>query len=144
MNAIVRSNSKSLANPSGTARGVIAGLEEGTLASKLYTGGKAIATEGIVGSITGVPGLSVAARVATASKGRPQASRVAAADELLNSQTFQDAIKVTLEQGPAQGNRIIQNSPSFKKWVTTLEEGEAARLARVGFIGWLTSNNEEQ
>lgn len=134
MDAIVRSNAKSLANPSGTAAGVIRALEDGTLASRLYTGGREV-----------VAGLPVIKQVLSMSKrgdSTLQTSRVAAADSFLTSQTFKDAVQVALDGDVAKANRIAENSPQFRRWIETVPEGTAQNIGTLGFISWLSSEQE--
>lgn len=141
MNAIVRSNAKSLANPSGSAGPIIAALEKGTVATKLYSAGQAVAGEAVVMQVSGVPGLATVLRAAGGRK--PQVSRVSTADELLTSQTFKDAIGEAVQGNTARANQIMENSPRFKKWAKTLTRAEAAQLARVGFIGFVSGQSDD-
>lgn len=138
MSAIVRSNAKSLANPSGSAGPIIAALEKGTLATSLYRGAAA-ETVGTLAS--GVPGLATVLRSGI---NKPQVSRVSAADELLTSQTFKDAIGEAVQGNTARANQIMENSPRFKKWAKTLTQAEAAQLARVGFIGYVSGQSADE
>lgn len=145
MDAIVRSNAKPLANPSGTAAGIIAALETGEAGSRLFAGTKAVAStvalEGIAVGVGIPPGVVTTARATAAvvrRKKGPDVGAVKAADDLLSSQTFKDAVGEAVQGNTAKANKIIEGSPKFKRWATTLTDAEAARLARVGFIGYVS------
>lgn len=142
MNAIVRSNAKSLANPSGSAGPIIAALEQGTIATKLYGAGQAVAGEAAVGFVGGIPGLSTVLRMTRT--GGPNVSRVARADEFLTSQTFKDAVQAGIEGDIVRANRIAENSPQFKRWFETLDENTAANVTNTGFIGWLSAQDQQE
>lgn len=143
MDGIVRSNAKPLANPSGSAAGIIAALEQGTIATKLYGAGQILAGEAAVGAIGGIPGLATVLR-ATTGRGKPNASNVRAADQFLGSQTFKDAVSAGLEGDLARANRIAESSPQFKRWIDTVPEETAAEIGRLGFMSWLASEQGEQ
>lgn len=143
IDGISRANAKPLANPSGSAAGIIAALEQGTIATKLYGAGQILAGEAAVGAIGGIPGLATVLR-ATTGRGKPNASNVRAADQFLGSQTFKDAVSAGLEGDLARANRIAENSPQFKRWIDTVPEETAAEIGRLGFISWLASEQGEQ
>lgn len=139
IDAIVRSNAKSLANPSGSAGPIIAALEQGTIATKLYSAGQAVAGEAAVGVVGGIPGLATVLRATGG--GKPKVAQVTAADEFLTSQTFKDAVKVSLDGDLVRANRIVQDSPQFNKWLGTLDQQTAQRIGAIGFIAWLSGED---
>lgn len=139
MTGIVRSNAKSLANPSGSAGPIIAALESGNAATKLYTAGSVVAGETALTTISGIPGLATALRVITRQGKTPQ---IVKADKFLTSQPFRDAMQAAIRGDTARANSIAQNSSQFKAWATTLDENTAANIANTGFIGWLSSQDE--
>ncbi len=139
MTGIVRANAKSLANPSGSAGPIIAALESGNMASKLYTAGSVVAGETALTTISGIPGLATALRVITRQGKTPQ---IVKADEFLTSQPFKDAMDAAIRGDTARANNIAQNSPQFKAWAATLDENTAANIANTGFIGWLSAQDE--
>ena len=87
-------------------------------------------------------GISTVLKMTKAADSSPQVSRVAAADSFLTSQTFMDAVKVSLEGDLAKANRIAENSPQFKRWITTVPEGTARSIGTLGFMSWLASEEE--
>ena len=138
MDAIVRSNSKAMANPSGTTAGILRALEDGTLATKLYGTGKAIAME----AAQSTPGVGTVLRMSKRVDNSPTGGRVGRADTFLTSQVFKDAVSVALEGDLAKANGIIENSPVFKNWINTVPEQTARNIGAVGFISWLASEEE--
>ncbi len=139
MTGIVRANAKSLANPSGSAGPIIAALESGNMATKLYAAGTTVAGETALTTISGIPGLATTLRVITRQGKTPQ---IVKADKFLTSQPFKDAMQAAIRGDTARANNIAQNSPQFKAWATTLDENTAANIANTGFIGWLSGQDE--
>jgi len=140
MTGIVKSNAKSLANPSGSAGPIIAALESGNLATKLYSAGAVAAGETALTTVSGIPGLATTLRVLTRQGKTPQ---IVKADKFLTSQPFKDAMKAAIEGNTTRANNIAQNSPQFKAWAATLDENTAANIANTGFIAWLSSQDEQ-
>ena len=139
MDAIVRSNAKPLANPSGSAAGIIRALEDGTIGTRLYSSAKT----GVGEVAQSVPVLGTVLRLTKRGDSSPTTSRVAAADSFLTSQTFKDAVSVSLDGDIAKGNRIAENSPQFKRWIQTVPDGTAKNIGTLGFISWLSSETKE-
>jgi len=140
MTGIVKSNAKSLANPSGSAGPIIAALESGNLATKLYSAGAVAAGETALTTVSGIPGLATTLRVLTRQGKTPQ---IVKADQFLTSQPFKDAMKAAIEGNTTRANNIAQNSPQFKAWAATLDENTAANIANTGFIAWLSAQDEQ-
>lgn len=140
MTGIVKSNAKSLANPSGSAGPIIAALESGNMATKLYSAGAAIAGETALTTVSGIPGLATTLRVLTRQGKTPQ---IVKADQFLTSQPFRDAMQAAIEGNLPRANRIAENSPQFKAWTATLDQNTAANIANTGFIAWLSSQENE-
>ena len=140
MTGIVKSNAKSLANPSGSAGPIIAALESGNMATKLYSAGAAVAGETALTTVSGIPGLATTLRVLTRQGKTPQ---IVKADQFLTSQPFKDAMQAAIEGNIPRANRIAENSPQFKAWTATLDQNTAANIANTGFIAWLSSQENE-
>jgi hypothetical protein len=130
--------SKALENNSKTARDVIAAMDDGGMLSKLYGLGKQAAmAEGISTSI-GVPGAGLAGVVGSALvKGKAPATQ--AADALLTSQKFRDAVSA-YAVGSKVSDNVLKNTPEYDAWLKTQSEGIKAEIAAIGFIPWLTGN----
>ena len=141
LTGIVKANQKPRGNPSGTAAGIIKAMEDGGAIRRLYDVGKRAAVAEGAGSSVGVPGIGTASVIgATIAKGKTPVA--VAADDLLSSPTFARAV-IDASRGNVPGaNTAIQNSSKFKKWATTIPPETAQRVASVGFIEWLVS--EEQ
>jgi len=139
MTGIVKSNAKSLANPSGSAGPIIAALENGTASTKLFTAGSVAAGEAALTTVSGIPGLATTLRVIAKRDKTPQ---IVKANEFLTSQPFKDAMKAAIEGNIPRANNIAQNSPQFKAWTATLDQNTAANIANTGFIAWLSAQDE--
>lgn len=139
ISGIVKANQKPLANPSGTAAGIIRALDDASLVTKVLNAGAAVGAE-VVGSSVGAPGVATASRIA-ARRGLAKADNLGKADALLASQEFKDAVGAAIEGNTTRANAILENSPRWKAFVTTIPEGTVADIARIGAIGWLSSED---
>lgn len=142
MTGIVRSNQKSLANPSGTASAVVDALESGTIVERLYDlTKKGIAAEGASASV-GVPGAGIAG-VIGGTISRSKTPGVVAADRLLTSPEFDRAISAAIAGDRTRAETIITSSPRYKVWTEMLDENSAREVAETGFITYLTAANDQ-
>ncbi len=133
MDAITRSNRPPMGNPSGSSGPIIRAIQDGSMAARLY--------QTMEHNVTGrVP---VVGRIVDAVETSP-ARRLDAANDLLTSQAFKDAVAVSLEGNLAKANQILEGSPQYRQWITTVPEGTANEIARVGIISWLSSEEDEQ
>ena len=67
---------------------------------------------------------------------------IVAADELLTSPQFSRAMKKAIDGDVAAANQILESSGPFKKWATTIDAQDKANIAKVGFIAWMTEDNQ--
>lgn len=136
--AIIRSNQKSLANPSGSAGPILKALEDPTWIEKIYDVGRKAAVAETATAVVGAPGVGTAGVLGGvfASKKTPV---IVAADEMLSSPAFSRAVRETGESGAEQANRVIQSSPQFKRWAA-LNPRAAKQIASIGFLQWLTQD----
>ena len=67
---------------------------------------------------------------------------IVAADELISSPEFTRAISEGIKGNAARADRIMENSPKFKRWLETATPQQAERIAALGFISWLASEEE--
>jgi len=143
VSGIVRSNQKPMANPSGSAAGIIKAFDELTAFQKIYdVGKKALAAEGVSTSI-GIPGAGTAGVVgAFLSKSRTPI--IEQADIMLSSPTFQRAVNKAIEGDFSTANQLIERSPEFKKWSAELNAQDARNLAKIGFFGWLIAEDDNE
>jgi len=139
-NGIYRS--KALENTSKTAASLISAMDDMGVFAKVYdVGKKAAVAEGVSSSVglTGVGSASVLA--ATIAKGRTPASQ--AADSFIVSKKFKDAVETAARTGnPKTADKILKTSKEYKKWKGFLNKEQAARLAAVGFIPYITGQIE--
>jgi hypothetical protein len=134
---------KSLENKSRTARDVIAALESGGLISNMYGGAMDIAKAEGVGSMVGAPGVGTAAVVANkiTSKVTPA---VEAADELLISPKFRQAVQEHMAGATDQADALLRSTPEYKKWLAAQDATIRAEVTAIGIIPWLTTDRQEQ
>lgn len=142
MTGIVESNRKSLGNPSGTAGGIIKALDDLSIVEKVYdVGKKAAAAEGVSSAI-GLPGAGTAGVVGTM-LAKQRTPIVVAADRMLASPQFSQAINKAIKGDVAAANKVIQGSSAYNKWLATIDDQARANIARVGFIAWITSKENQ-
>lgn len=131
-----------LENKSKTARDLLAGLDSGGLVAKVYKVSKDAAKAEGVSSAIGVPGIGTSAVIGGAIvKGKTSAT--AAADAFLTSPSLKKAISLAADGKVAESSRMIKGSKKFKAWASHLSKRDAAQLATVGLIPWLTNQTGE-
>ena len=139
---IIKANQKPLSNPSGTAAGIIRSLDDASALSRIYDVGKRAAVAEGISTAVGIPGAGTAGTIgAVLAKGRTPVS--VAADEMIASVAFKDAIQESITGTAAKADQIIQNSPQFKKWVGTVDQATAREIGTLGFISWLISEENQ-
>jgi len=122
---------KALENKSRTAASVIAALDDGGLISKVYEGSRVIPGVGLV-------------RNAVDLVIRKADKPTKIADDLLTSPAFRQTIEKASKGQRDKAQKLISSSPVYKKWLGTLSKKDAARVASIGFIEWLTENTTNQ
>jgi hypothetical protein len=60
---------------------------------------------------------------------------------MISSAAFTRAINKAIQGDLSTANQIIENSSAFKNWSSKIDKQDAARIAKVGFIGWVTENS---
>lgn len=133
--------SKALENTSKTAGSLIAAMDDGGMFAKVYdVGRKAVIAEG-VSTTVGLPGAGTGAVLGAALvKGRTPATQ--AADTFLTSKRFKNAVEEAARTGDAtKADAILKKSPAFNRWKKFLSKEDAAKLATIGFIPYVTSTN---
>ena len=138
---IVDSNRKPMGNPSGTAGGIIKALDDLSLPAKIYDAGKKVAVAESVSSSLAMPGVG-AAGVVGSLLSRQRTPVIVAADQMLASPAFARSMNKAIEGDVSTANQIIENSPHFKSWVKTIDQSDAANIAKLGFIAWVTEEQE--
>jgi hypothetical protein len=140
--SIIRSNQKPLGNPSGSAGPILAALDDPGSLGKIYQGVKKVAAAEGAGNLVGVPGVGGAGAIGAilAAKRTPV---LVAADDFLSSPAFNRAIREAAQGNTDVADQVISNSAQFKKWATTINPGDARRIAAVGFIAWLSEEGEQ-
>lgn len=137
MTGIVESNRKPLGNPSGSAGPIVKALDDLTLVQRVYEGGKKIAAAEGVSSAVGAPGIGASVAIGSLIS-KQRTPIIVAADQMLSSPEFTRAIGRAVQGDISTANKIIENSPQFKNWQSKLSKQDAQNLATVGFIGWVT------
>jgi len=141
-NSIIQSTRKSLSNPSGSSGPIIAALNDLSAVEKLYDGGKKVLAAEGVSSTLGVPGIGSAA-VVGGLLSKTRSPMIVAVDELLTSPQFSAAMNKAIAGDVAAANKIVEGSSAYNKWIPTLSSQERANLAKVGFIAWLTEDENK-
>jgi len=122
---------KALENKSRTAASVIAALDNGGLLSKIYEGTRI------------VPGVNLIRNAADMVINKAdKATKIA--DNLLTSPAFRQSVEKAAQGKAKQAQKLISSSPVYKKWLGTLSKKDAAKVASIGFIEWLTENTANQ
>ena len=130
-------------NVSRTARDVIAALEDGGLVGKvLGETGKVAVSEGFGSLATGVVGVGTVSRVINAASTK-KTPRTQAADELLASSAFREAVKSAADGRNARAENIAQRGQPFRKWLGLQSPGVKAEIAAIGLIPWLLRDEGE-
>lgn len=140
LSGIIKSNQKPLANPSGSAGPIMKAFEDLTGFQKIYAVGKQAAAAEGVGNIAGAPGVGAGSVLIGNFLARKRTPIIVAADEMLASPSFARAVNKAAQGDVAEANRIISESPQFKKWLKTMNETDREVIARSGFVAWLASN----
>lgn len=135
--------SKELENTSKTARDIISAMEEGGMFKKMFTTGSKIATAEGISTTLGFPGAGTAGVVGTTLAKR-KSKATDAAEEFLTSKKFSDAVKTAADGNPVGAQNILNKSPSYRKWLRSMNKEDAAKIATVGFIPWVTGQTEER
>ena len=99
---------------------------------------KVAAAEGV--SLTvGIPGAGTAGMIG-AILSKPRIPVIVAADNMIASPAFTRAITKAIQGDTSTANKIIENSAAFKAWIKTLPTQDASKIARIGFIEWVTDD----
>ena len=132
--------SKAFENTSGTARALLANMEDGSLFSKI--GG--VATKAAViepfTAAAGAPGAGIAAAIITTIAKRTTPA-VEAADAFITSPKFSEAIKKAAREDIAGAEAVVKRDPAFQRWLNTLNKNDASKIGQVGFIAWLLNGD---
>lgn len=97
----------------------------------------AIIGGGPIGAIVGATAGGALGHAASAAFNKP--ARSLAADALLASPRFQDAIIKANTRNQANLNRIISNTPEWKRFSSHLSTEEGREISRLGILGAITS-----
>lgn len=92
---------------------------------------------GPIGAIVGAAAGGALGHAASSSLSRP--ARSLAADALLSSPRFQEALIKANTRNQANLNRIISNTPEWKRFAAHLSTDEAREVGRLGILGAITS-----
>lgn len=134
---------KALENTSRTARDILAALDNGGMLSKIYDVGKKVAAAEGMSSSVGLPGAGTAGVVGSVlSKGATKATQ--AADEMLASEAFRDAVRKAAAGDSAGAQKAMLETPEYKAWLETRSPGIKTKIAAVGVIPFLTGSSEEE
>lgn len=112
-------------------------VTDGGMLAKLYGIGKQVAVAEGAGSAVGFPGagtVGVLAKVMNTEK----TPVMKAADDLLSSKQFKDAIRESAKRGEESvGNAILKRAPAYQRWLKALAPDERTAVNKVGVLQWL-------
>lgn len=140
---IEEANRKDLNNSSGSARAVIAAMDNPeTLLHKVYsTGAKAAAAESLSTPV-GLPGAgAVGVIISSVRSGSKKATQ--AADEMLTSPAFKKAVSDYLKGQEEKGNRTLETSPQYRRWLGNVDPQVKREILRQGALSYLIREEEE-
>jgi hypothetical protein len=133
-------NAKSKENTSNTARALMVGMDSGHIAEKIFgVGSKAVAAESITG-MAGLPGFGTLG-VLWATRTKTPASE--AADKLLSSGAFRDAVLSAVEGNADKSKKILSSKP-FQAWMKYLPPEDVSRITTAGLVPWLIADEEQK
>lgn len=117
---------------------------EGGMLGKLWDVGKKVATAEGATSMTGLPGVGTAA-VLTRELTKEKTPIIRAADDLLGSKRFKDAINSYVKKNGAidgaseNAQEILMRTPQYKKWLRLAPEEAKQAIKNVGFLNWIST-----
>lgn len=122
--------------------------QKGGMLSKLYETGKGVAVAEGASSAMGLPGVGAASVIA--SKLSSQKTPITqAADDMLASQAFKDAVAKVVAQGgsmtpkAATAENVLTRTPAYKAWIKSTAPEVRKAIENTGFLMWLTSPSRE-
>lgn len=132
---------KAQENVSKTARDVLAALDSPNTIARIYDVGRKVAAAEGVTSSAGVPGAGTAGVLASTLT-RPKTAASEAADAFISSPQFKAAIEMIASGNVKSAEKMAMSGKAFKEWITTVPPKSQQAIATVGFIGWLTGQDE--
>ena len=139
---ITDANRKDLNNPSGSARAVLAAMDNPeSMLGKIYrTGAQAAAAESVTTPV-GIPGAgAVGIIVSTLKSGSKKATE--AADQMLTSPAFKKAMTEYIRKQEEKANQTLESSPQYRRWLDNVDPQAKREILRQGAIQYLLSEEE--
>lgn len=110
---------------------------DGGMLAKLYGIGKQVAVAEGAGSAVGFPGAGTVG-ILTKIMNTEKTPIIKAADDLLSSRQFKDAIRESAKKGTEEaGNAILRRAPAYQRWLKALAPDERTAVNKVGGLQWL-------
>ena len=136
--------SKALGSTSNSAAPLILAMDNAGFFGKAFEIGRTAAVAEGATTALHMPGVgSTAVLVKALMRGKTTATE--AADNFVTSAKFKQAIiKSVQANNPAKADQILKSSTTYKRWKTFLSPSQSAELAKVGIIGYLTSDGQSQ
>ena len=122
-------------NTSNTARDVLKGMDDNLApVLKLINGGKRMIPMGVAPSTRmAAEGVDSAARAAL----NKQSDAATAADKLMSSKKFQNALDEYMKDNIFQGDATIAALPEFKAYYNKLPQEAQKEIGKSGFFNWM-------
>lgn len=106
---------------------------------------------GIVGPLGAAAGVAAGAKVAQVAARKGGAEASAAAERLIMSKSYQAQARRLAQATPdnvdaviASVNAQVKTLPEYQQLIRSLPQAERVKLARLGFIGWVNSSDDQQ
>ena len=125
-------------NASKTTRDLLTIIDERGGLGRLYETGRDIAAAEGVTTVAGIPGAGAAGVIA---RNRPSTPRSVAADQLIASREFQQAVE---NLGNQRSQQRMVNSPVYQRWLRTLDADDIRDIAAVGLVPWLAGSEDQR
>lgn len=129
-------------NTSNTARTVLTNFDKGGWVNKLYgTAKRAVPAEGVAMAAGIPPGMaSGAAGIASLLTGSTPRSQ--AADALLRSPKFREALKAVATENAKVADDAVRGTKAFRDWIEAQPPAVASSVARIGLIPYLLQGED--
>jgi hypothetical protein len=125
-------------NTSGTARAMLANMDKDpSTLTKLYDFGRKAGAAETMGNAVGVPGVGTAVTVATTLAAGAKTPASKAADALISSPAFEDAVIEYAKGDSRKAGEKLMQSKMYQKWLAEQPESIRLRVGATGLFSWL-------
>lgn len=131
-------------NKSNTARTALLNFEKGGWVDRLYSAGAKAGPAEVAAAAVGIPPGIVTVATGVLEGGLKRDTRTQAADKLLRSPKFRDALRAAAQGNKAkEADDAVRGIKVFREWLEYQPPGVATEIAAAGFIPWLLKGEED-